>query len=128
MGFAAMQSGDMSGAREQFSYLSSIPGVTETIAARASQYLSLMSVDASANAPAPTDTTDIDPAEAYGASLGLVEIGMSSDFFVGNALPRGLAWEEGLLFARLGEAHSFQNMKLNLVGMIDVRVLVDSVT
>ena len=63
LGFAAMQSGDMSGAREQFSYLSTIPGVTETIATRASQYLSLMAVDDAANAPVPTDTTETVPAE-----------------------------------------------------------------
>ncbi len=60
LGFAAMQTGDMSAAREQFSYLSTIPGVTETIAARAAQYLSLMAVDAqdAALAIAPTDETD----------------------------------------------------------------------
>lgn len=64
LGFAAMQSGDMSGAREQFSYLSTIPGVTDTIASRAEQYLSLMAVDAAANAPAPTDITEVEPADA----------------------------------------------------------------
>jgi len=53
-----MQSGDMSAAREQFSYLNTIPGVTETIAARAGQYLSLMAVDAAASAPVPSDDTD----------------------------------------------------------------------
>jgi hypothetical protein len=60
LGFAAMQTGDMSAAREQFSYLSTIPGVTETIAARAAQYLSLMAVDTqdAALAIAPTDETD----------------------------------------------------------------------
>ena len=58
LGFAAMQSGDMSAAREQFSYLNTIPGVTETIAARAGQYLSLMAVDAAASAPVPSDDTD----------------------------------------------------------------------
>ena len=64
LGFAAMQSGDMSGAREQFSYLSTIPGVTDTIASRAEQYLSLMTVDAAANAPALTDTTEVQPVDA----------------------------------------------------------------
>ena len=63
LGFAAMQNGDMSAAREQFSYLSTIPGVTDTIASRAAQYLSLMEVDAAANAPAPVDTTDAAPTE-----------------------------------------------------------------
>ncbi len=62
LGFAAMQSGDTSAAREQFSYLDTIPGVTETIAARASQYLSLMAVDDAGRAPpetvqAPKDNT-----------------------------------------------------------------------
>jgi len=58
LGFAAMQSGDMTTARKEFSYLDTIPGVTETIAARASQYLSLMAVDAAANAPVPSDETE----------------------------------------------------------------------
>lgn len=63
LGFAAMQTGDMSAAREQFSYLSSIPGVTDTIAARASQYLSLMAVDEASSATVPTDTTAPLPAD-----------------------------------------------------------------
>lgn len=60
LGFAAMQSGDMSAAREQFSYLDTIPGVTDSVAARAGQYLSLMSVDAAAAAPVPADPIDTD--------------------------------------------------------------------
>ena len=68
LGFAAMQTGDMSAAREQFSYLGSIPGVTDTVAARAKQYLSLMAVDAAVNAPAPVDNTPTD--DTVEASLG----------------------------------------------------------
>ena len=55
IGFSAMQSGDMSAAREQFSYLESIPGVMPSVQERAAQYLSLMNVDNQASAPAPTD-------------------------------------------------------------------------
>ncbi len=57
LGFAAMQSGDTAAAREQFSYLDTIPGVTEAIAARASQYLSLMAVDDAGRADTPKDNT-----------------------------------------------------------------------
>lgn len=57
LGFAAMQSGDNVGAREQFSYLESIPGVMPSVQARASQYLALMKVDQATAAPAPADNT-----------------------------------------------------------------------
>ena len=65
LGFAAMQSGDGPAAREQFSYLESIPGVAETVQARAAQYLSLMKTDSAAAAPvpAPVDTTTTPPAD-----------------------------------------------------------------
>lgn len=56
-GFAAQQSGDLSKARQEFSYLSSIPGVPETIKSRADQSLSLMRVDASLK-DAPQDDLD----------------------------------------------------------------------
>ncbi len=87
LGFAAMQSGDMAAAREQFGYLDTIPGVTETIAARAKQYLSLMSVDAASQAPTPEDTTaleavsapDADPAANEGTTLGSAETGEIED-------------------------------------------------
>lgn len=57
LGFAAMQSGDMAGAREQFSYLENIPGILPSVQSRASQYLSLMKVDNASAAVVPTDTT-----------------------------------------------------------------------
>ena len=63
LGFAAMRAGDMSAAREQFSYLDSIPGVLDTVKMRASQYLSLMKTDDAAKAPAPTDTTVTPPVD-----------------------------------------------------------------
>lgn len=69
LGFAAKESGDVKGAKEQFSYLETIPGVPETIRERAAQYLSLMSVDAidteaavvdtPAEVTEPEDTTEI---------------------------------------------------------------------
>jgi len=46
LGFAAMQSGDLGAARQEFSYLSSVPGVPESIQQRAEQSLSLMQVEA----------------------------------------------------------------------------------
>ena len=61
LGFAAMQSGDAAAAREQFSYLESIPGVAQTVQARAAQYLSLMKTDSAA--ATPVDTTETPPAE-----------------------------------------------------------------
>jgi len=42
LGFAAMQTGEMTLARQQLSYLETIPGVPQTIQGRAKQYLSLM--------------------------------------------------------------------------------------
>ncbi len=69
LGFAAKASGDTKAAKEQFSYLESIPGVPDTIRERAAQYLSLMSVEAldaeaeMVDAPTeianPEDTTEI---------------------------------------------------------------------
>ena len=56
-----MQSGDAAAAREQFSYLESIPGVAQTVQARAAQYLSLMKTDSAA--AVPVDTTETPPAE-----------------------------------------------------------------
>lgn len=60
LGFAAMQDGNLSGAREQFSYLDNIPGVSPSVKARAAQYLSLMKVDSAAKALAPADETVTD--------------------------------------------------------------------
>jgi len=52
LGFTELESGKASKAREQFSYLETIPGVPQTIQERAKQSLSLMKVDATAKAPA----------------------------------------------------------------------------
>lgn len=84
LGFAAMQSGDMPAAREQFGYLDTIPGVTETIASRAKQYLSLMSVDAASTAPVPQDGQDTPALEAVsapevGAAMGEDKVGEDED-------------------------------------------------
>jgi len=49
-GFAALQSGDDAGAREQYGYLESIPGVPATIKERAKQALSLMRTSAALEA------------------------------------------------------------------------------
>ena len=56
LGFAAKESGNLSGAREQFSYLERIPGVPEAIQLRAKQNLGLMQV-ATANAQPVTPDT-----------------------------------------------------------------------
>lgn len=66
LGFAAKEAGDVSGARQQFSYLNTIPGVPESIKQRAKQYLDLMSVaaiDTSAIEATPLPTDDTTPAE-----------------------------------------------------------------
>ncbi len=55
LGFAAKQSGDVSAAREQFSYLNNIPGVPGSIQQRAKQYLDLMSVAKAVPAAAPSE-------------------------------------------------------------------------
>jgi hypothetical protein len=54
-GFIAFQSGDMSTAREEFTYLKNIPGVPEGIAQRATQYLSLVPAKAAAEPVAPEE-------------------------------------------------------------------------
>ncbi len=46
LGFSSQKIGDLSKARQEFSYLSTVPGVPESIKARADQSLSLMRVDA----------------------------------------------------------------------------------
>ena len=65
---AALNQGDTSRAREQFSYLSVIPGVPEAIGARADQALTLLNgadrlaQDTSSDLPAPETITVVDPA------------------------------------------------------------------
>ncbi len=51
LGFAHEKSGNLSDAREQYAYLSSIPGVPQTVKLRAEQSLLLMNVDSAINAP-----------------------------------------------------------------------------
>lgn len=53
LGFAAKETGDISGAREQFSYLNTIPGVPPSVQLRAKQYLDLMAVASIGAVPAP---------------------------------------------------------------------------
>jgi len=60
--YAAQQSGDMSKSRQELSYLSTIPGVPETIKQRADQSLSLMRVEASLQT-APQDELENMPAK-----------------------------------------------------------------
>ena len=55
LGFAAKQNGDVSRAREQFSYLERIPGVPSSIQQRAELYLSLMSTSAIGAEDTPKD-------------------------------------------------------------------------
>lgn len=62
LGFAAKENGDLSGAREQFSYLNTIPGVPPSVQQRAKQYLDLMAVDSIGKIPAPDVAADPLPA------------------------------------------------------------------
>jgi len=61
LGFTAMQNGDEPGARQQFSYLATIPGVPPTIQERAEEIMSLIKVDsatAANDAPEPAPTVN----------------------------------------------------------------------
>lgn len=61
IGFSAMQNGDNSEARQQFSYLASIPGVPASIQQRATEIMSLIKVDSAAAEPASeTDSAEDD--------------------------------------------------------------------
>ncbi|RKQ71578.1 hypothetical protein DES40_0903 [Litorimonas taeanensis] len=62
-GFVAFQSGDMTTARQEFTYLKSIPGVPSSIAQRATQYLSLVPAELEAETVAPEPLTT-EPVEA----------------------------------------------------------------
>lgn len=57
LGFAHAEAGNASSAREQFAYLTSVPGVPATVKQRAEQSMALMSTTASLNAPKPLDST-----------------------------------------------------------------------
>jgi len=58
LGFAHFESGDETAARAQFAYLTSIPGVPETIKQRAEQSMALMNVKTSLSAPQPVENTE----------------------------------------------------------------------
>ena len=53
LGFAHAESGDQASAREQFAYLTSIPGVPETVKQRAEQSMALIGTKAALSAPQP---------------------------------------------------------------------------
>ncbi|MEP1229450.1 MAG: tetratricopeptide repeat protein [Litorimonas sp.] len=53
LGFSAQQLGDEAGAREEFGYLETIPGVPPSIKERARQALSLMDAETALKAPKP---------------------------------------------------------------------------
>ncbi len=56
LGYAHAESGDLAAAREQFAYLTSVPGVPATVKQRAEQSMALMSTKNSLSAPAPVET------------------------------------------------------------------------
>ena len=53
LGYAHAESGDAASAREQFAFLTSVPGVPPTVKQRAEQSMALMSTTASLSAPEP---------------------------------------------------------------------------
>ena len=62
LGYAHAESGDAASAREQFAYLTSVPGVPNTVKQRAEQSMALMSTTASLSAPAPIEKIEPDTA------------------------------------------------------------------
>ncbi len=68
-GFVAYQTGDMDTARQEFTYLESIPGVPPSIAERAGQFLTLVPAseqgesESDAALPPPSDDTQSDASE-----------------------------------------------------------------
>jgi hypothetical protein len=63
LGYAFSESGDASSAREQFAYLTSIPGVPATVKQRAEQSMALMSTKSSISAPEPITESVTQPQE-----------------------------------------------------------------
>ncbi len=55
LGYAHAESGNASSAREQFAFLTSVPGVPPTVKQRAEQSMALMSTTASLSAPKPVE-------------------------------------------------------------------------
>lgn len=60
LGYAHSESGDQSSAREQFAYLTSIPGVPATVKQRAEQSMALMGTKAAPKAPQPITNPTIE--------------------------------------------------------------------
>jgi len=63
LGYAYSESGDKSSAREQFAYLTSIPGVPATVKQRAEQSMALMGTKSALAAPQPIDEPVIENQE-----------------------------------------------------------------
>jgi len=55
LGYAYVESGDSTSAREQFAFLTSVPGVPQNVKARAEQSMALLSTKASLAAPKPLE-------------------------------------------------------------------------
>lgn len=71
LGYSHSEAGDASAAREQFSFLTSVPGVPTTVKQRAEQSMALMNAKTGLSAPEPIDVlstetkpTDIQPTDA----------------------------------------------------------------
>jgi len=60
LGFAQQQAGNEAAAREQFAYLTAIPGVPQTVKQRAEQSMALMNAKSAINAPEPVLNTPTD--------------------------------------------------------------------
>ena len=63
LGYAYSESGDKASAREQFAYLTSIPGVPATIKQRAEQSMALISAKTSVSEPEPIQEPDAETQE-----------------------------------------------------------------
>jgi len=79
LGFADQQSGDAAGAREQFGYLDTIPGVPPTIKERASQSLSLMNAADALKEPEPVKVRPVDLGDTPELSAPLIDDTASPD-------------------------------------------------
>jgi hypothetical protein len=63
LGYAYSESGDVPSAREQFAYLTSIPGVPASVKQRAEQSMALMSTKSALTAPQPITEPAIETQE-----------------------------------------------------------------
>jgi len=75
LGFAYAEAGNESSAREQFAYLTSVPGVPASVKQRAEQSMALMSTKASLAAPEPLETVEPDVAPENPSDTETVEQG-----------------------------------------------------